>query len=756
MTPDPRSVLRKEDGPLLTGSGRFVADMRLPGMVHAAIVRSPLAHAHVLSVSAAAARHRRGVLAVLTAADLPGALRIPIRQFSVPGMDRFLQSPLATDRVRYVGDPVAVVVAEDRYRAEDAAELVEVDYDPVEVVLEPEAALEPSAPLLFPETGTNLAGALSVEKGAVDEAFLQADLVVEEVIRCQRHGAVPMETRGLVAEPRPDGGITVWGASKIPHINRRILAGLLGWPEERLRLVELHVGGGFGARGEFYPEDYLVPLLANRIGRPVAWIEDRSEHMAATNHSREQVHKIAIAVSAGGRFLALRDTIFSNCGAYVRTHGMTVPGMSAALLHGPYDWPAYRCIVNHVVCNKTPAGTYRAPGRFEANLARERIIDIAAHRLGQDPIELRRRNLIAAAAIPYETRTHTDGHPVVYESGDFPRLLEKALEHFDYDALRRWRGGPAPPGRRRGLGIAYFVEKSGIGVREYARVEIDALGHVVVYSGTASVGQGVETVLAQVCAEQLGTRFEDVTVMHGDTDLVPEGMGAFGSRATMLGGSAVLVASRALRSRLMDAAAEALEVAPEDLEIAGPLLRVKGVVASSVPIECLLGGQETLAEEGRFASDDMSFPYGVHVAAVEVDVETGGVTIEYYGVAYDVGRAVNPALIEGQIQGGVAQGIGGALLEEFAYDPGGQLLSSSFADYLLPTAQDVPNVDVLVTEDAPTPLNPLGVKGAGEAGTAAAGAVIANAVSDALGAEVTELPLSPERVRRLALVGFGS
>ena len=698
-------VARKEDLPLLTGTARFVGDVERAGMVHAVFVRSPVAHARIAALDVEPARSAPGVVGVLTAADLPETLSpIPIRMFSRPGLERFLQWPLARDTVRYSGDPVAVVVAADRYAAEDAAELVAVDYEPLEPVLRADAA-PPDAQ----------AAAFVVEHGDVDAAFAEAPVVVERRLHVHRHAAVPLEARGLVAELDAETGVlTVLGAAKIPHVNRRILAALLGWPEDRVRLVELHVGGGFGARGEFYPEDFVVPFCAIRLGRPVSWIEDREENLRACNHSREQVHEIALALDADGRFLALRDRFFNDAGGYVRTHGLVVPGMTAALLPGPYRWPAYRCEAHHVLTNKTPAGTYRAPGRYEANFARERLIDVAAAELALDPVELRRRNLLRPRDFPYPTGTNTDGHPVVYDTGDYPLLLDKALERFAWDDLRRWRAAPAAAGLRRGIGLALFVEKSGIAKWEYARVEVDSRGEVDVFTGGASVGQGLETALAQICAETLDVAFERVTVRHGDTDTVPDGMGAFGSRAATLGGSAVLLAADALRKRL-----DAGEEAP-------------------------------LAEEARFESEDMTFPYGVHVVAVEVEEETGQVAIHRYGVAYDIGRAINPLLVEGQIVGGVAQGVGGALLEELVYDDAGQLVSASFMDYLLPTAAEAPPVEVLITEDAPTPRNPLGAKGAGEGGAAAAGAALANAVADALGVDVDRLPLSPARVAALA------
>jgi carbon-monoxide dehydrogenase large subunit len=748
-----RSLLRKEDRRLLTGASQFVDDLNLPGALRARVLRSPHAHARISSIDTGRARSLPGVVDVLTAAELPpDTAPIPMRMYPRPGMDRLLQPVLATGVVRYVGEPVAVIVTDSSYTSEDALELVDVHYEPLEPVLDPELAAQPAATLLHPEAGSNLAAEWSTESGDVDAAFASADLVVEERLCCHRHGAVPLEPRGLCADvDRESGRLTVWGAAKVVHTNRRILGRLIGWDEDRIRFVELDVGGGFGGRGEFYPEDFLIPLCAIRLGRPVAWTEDRAENLQALNHSREQVHEIAIALREDGTLLALRDTFLLNTGAYVRTHGSVVPSLTAALLPGPYRWSAYRCTARQVLTNKTPAGTYRAPGRYEANFVRERILDIAAHRLGLDPLELRRRNLIGVDAMPYPLGTEADGHPVVLDSGDYELLVGKALEHFGYEGLRRWRRGRPPRGRKRGLGAALFVEKSGIARWEYARVGLSADGQAQVQVGSASVGQGVETVLAQICADALGVPFELVQVGHGDTDLVPIGMGAFGSRATSLGGAAVMQAAEALRDRIMGLAAEQLEANTQDLAFDGDAVAVVGSPSARVPLATLLGPAVGLAEEESvFDCENMSFPYGLHLAALEVDLETGGVEIQRYAIAYDVGRGINPQLIEGQVVGGLAQGVGGALLEEFAYDENGQLLSGSFMDYLLPTASEVPHVQVLITEDAPTPLTPLGAKGAGEGGTAAAGAAIANAVSDALGVEVTALPLAPARVLELA------
>ena len=748
------SPLRKEDWPLLRGEGVFAADFRRPGMVHAHVLRSPFAHARFTKVEREAALKAPGVVDVIVAEDLPDRGRpIPTRQFHDDSAKQFLQRPLADGVVRYSGEPVALVVAATRYQAEDAAELIEVDYEPLQVVLDPDAAAAPGAPLLQPAAGTNVAGHLVVEMGDVEEAFRTADLVVTEEFRVQRHGAVPLEPRGLLAEY--DKGLetlTLWGAAKIPHVNKGILARLLGWSDpDRVRLVELHVGGGFGARGEFYPEDYLIPFAAIRLGRPVAWHEDREENLRALNHSREQVHRAEIALRRDGTFLGLRDTFVNNTGAYVRTHGMTVPALSVSMLPGPYRWPAYRGEYRSVVTNKTPGGTYRSPGRFEINFVRERLVDKAARRLGLDPIAVRRKNLIGRASFPHDVGTLYDGHPVIYDSGDYELLLDRALKAFDWEAMKRWRSEPATAGLRRGLGIGYFIEKAGPAEREYARVELDAEGKVMVFSGAASVGQGVETILAQVCASHLGLPFDNISVVHGDTAVVPEGMGAFGSRAAMLGGSAVMRASEEVRRRVVEAAAELLEAAPADLVVTPQGVSVAGAPSRSVPLAAIVEAQGGVIRcEDRFVCDLLGFPYGIHFVAVEVDPELGHVHLRRFAVAYDIGRCINPVIVHGQIAGGFAQGLGGALYEEFAYDAAGQPLSANFMDYLIPTSAEVPDVEVLLTEDAPSPLNPLGVKGAGEGGTAAVGAAIANAVSDALGCDVATLPLKPQAVMELA------
>jgi carbon-monoxide dehydrogenase large subunit len=755
------SVRRREDPRLLTGAGRYVADLTLPGCLHAVIVRSPYAHARLRAIDTAAARRHPGVHLVVTAAELGPVPRIPIRLGDRPELRRFLQPPLAQDRVRYVGEPVALVVADDRYAAEDAAELVAADYEPLPPVPDVEAALRPDAPLLHPEAGTNLAERLLFRRGDPEGVAATAPVRLRRRLSVQRHTGVPLETRGLLAAPDPTGRLTVWGPTKVPHFNRSVLAALLGVPESRIHFVEPDVGGGFGVRGEFYPEDLLVPWAALRLRRPVKWVEDRREHLVATNHSRQQVHEIELAADREGRILALLDRALVDMGAYLRTHGVTVPELTQALLPGPYAIPHYRSEVLCVLTTKTPTGTYRGPGRFEANVVRERLVDLLAEAVGLDPAEVRRRNFIAPTAMPYDVGTRTLGTPTVYDTGDYASALDQALEAGAYAAWRRRQAEARRAGRAVGIGLASIVEKTGLGPWEMARVEVDASGQVAVYTGITALGQGIETAYAQIAAEALGCPLEAVTVVHGDTDRVPYGRGAFASRGTAVGGVAVHLAARRVRDRLVALAADRLEAAPADLVVADGAVWVRGVPARRVTFGELVAAARPEATVPRgeapgveatafFQAPKMTYPYGTHLAVVEVDRETGVVHLLDYALTYDVGRAVNPRLVEGQLVGGLAQGIGGALLEELAYDAQAQPLAVTFMDYLLPAATEMPaRLSVRILEETPTPLNPLGVKGAGEGGTAGAGAAIANAVADALrpfGAEVCDLPLTPARI----------
>jgi CO/xanthine dehydrogenase Mo-binding subunit len=733
-------------------------------MLHAAILRSPCAHARIVRIDTEAATKAPGVFGVLTATDMPALKTIPMRTGRVPGLERSQQTPIAKEKVRYVGEPVAVVVAENRYVAEDALELIEVEYEQLGAVTDPREAMQPRAARLHEAVPDNIAANFQVNVGNVDRAMAEAEMVLEEEFSAQRHAAVPMETRGLVAEfDEARWLLTMWGPTKMTHTNWRILSELLNLPQSCIHFIEPDVGGGFGARGEFYPEDFLIPFAAMHFRRPICWIEDRSEHLKASNQSREQKHRVKIGVKKDGTIVAMDAEILFNMGGYTRTHG-AVPAIAAsAMLRGPYRIKNYRCNAFCVLTNKTPAGTYRSPGRYEANFVRERMLDLVAHRLGLDPADVRRRNFIRPEEMPYDLGPHPF-HYMVYDTGDYPAQFEHVLQRIGYESLKSTCEAARKEARAVGVGIGCFVETSGLGPWEYARVEIDNAGKVVLYSGCNSLGQGVETSLSQIVADELEVRLEDVRVVHGDTAKVPYGNGSNASRTTVMAGSAAVGASRKVKDKLFRIASAALEIDPEDLMLADGKLCVRGaperslsyaqIVHLAAPGPALKKGFDPgISEEDFFASDRRPFPYGVHIAVVEVDRETGLVKVLDYLIAEDVGRKINPMLIEGQMAGGLAQGIGGALLEEFVYDADGQPLSTSFMDYLIPTAMEVPHAQFVSTEDFPTPLNPLGVKGAGEGGIAAVGAALANAVSNALGVEVTRLPLKPEYVLNLIQQG---
>jgi carbon-monoxide dehydrogenase large subunit len=545
----------------------------------------------------------------------------------------------------------------------------------------------------------------------------------------------------------------------VVHFNHAVLAGLLDMPPSQIRMIELENGGGYGIRGEFYPEDFLIPFIARKLRRPICWIEDRNEHLKSANHSREQWHRVRVGANKDGRIVAFDDVLLNVMGGYIRTHGATVPTMTAAYLPGPYKWDNYRCDANCVLVNKTPAGTYRGPGRFGAAFVRERVMDMVAHKLGLDPAEVRLKNFIPTELMPYNTGTTAFGKPTIYDSGDFHKQFHLALEKFNYYELQKQCEAERRAGRAIGIGFGCFVEKSGLGPWEYARVEIDPSGEVVVYTGAADLGQGIETVLSQVVADALPIDIERVRVVHGDTAQIPYGGGSYASRGTVLACNSAVAAVGEVRKKLMQLAAVALQADEKDLSIEKNCVVKKGAGASvpfvdlaklAAPISALpLGIKPGISGEGFFRAEHMVYPYGVHMALVEVDQETGFLKIHKYLIAYDIGRAINPMLVEGQLVGGMAQGLGGALLEEFAYDSEGQLLAGSFMDYLLPSSMEVPPVEIVLTEDAPSPLNPLGVKGVGEGGTVGVGAALANAVCNALRGkvEIKRLPLTPECVR---------
>jgi carbon-monoxide dehydrogenase large subunit len=752
---------RKEDRRFVTGRGTFVADMKLPGMLSAAIYRSPHAHAAIRRLDLGPALAQPGVVAAWSGADLGDIGRIPMRMSPRTQVVDCLQRALAIDHARYVGEPLAVVVASDRYRAEDALEAIVADFDPLPVVTDARAALLPGAPTLHERFGSNLAERIVMGREAALRALADAPVRIAHRFDVQRHTGIPLETRGLLAAfDRGTGVLTMWGPTKVPHFNRGVLARLLGRPEHTIRFAPTDVGGGFGVRGELYPEDVLIAWVAMKLARPLQWVEDRREHFLAVNHSRQQSHEIEIGATREGAMVALVDRSFVDMGAYIRTHGFVVPDRMAAMLPGPYRIPYYYADVACVFTNKTPTGTYRGPGRYEGTVVRETAVDVLARTLGLDPAEVRRRNFVTREAMPYDVGSTADRDPVVYDSGDFAGAFETALAAADYEALRTEQAAARRTGRHIGIGIGALVEKSGTGPWEFARVELDGSGHAVVLTGLTALGQGLETTLAQLCADGLGVTPDDVTVVHGDTARVPFGHGTFGSRGAVVGGNAVFQAARWLQEKVVTFAASRLEANAADLVVENGRVFPRGVPDRAVTLRELAraaalvrpaGADEMgLAATAFFEAPMRPYPYGTHVAMVEVDPGTGRVDVLKYAIAYDIGRVINPTIVEGQLVGGLAQGLGGALLEELAYDAGGQLVTTTFMDYLLPGVHEMPaHVELRVLEDAPSPLNPLGVKGAGEGGTTGAGAALANAVADALaplGVAVTALPLSPDRV----------
>lgn len=754
MTVIGKSVPRLEDRALLTGTGRFAGDQNFEGQLYMRVVRSTVAHGRIMSIETEAAEAMPGVFAVWTGPDVADIPTINLRPGSaLQDLEKCRQPILAQGVVRYVGEPVAVVFADDPYRAEDAAELIWAEIEalpPIVGLMDTPGEFSPGVstePSVF-ETGY----------GDVDTAFASAAHVVECELMVGRHTGVPLETRGALSiwnEAR--GQLEFHAAAKVPHNNRIALATLLGLELDQLHLFEGHVGGGFGVRGELYPDEVLVNLAALRFRRPVKWIEDRMEHLIAANHSREQTHRIRAATDANGLILAIDDAFWFNQGAYARTHGATVPTVSATMLPGPYKIPAYRSTGHIRLTNVTPAGTYRGPGRYETTFVREMLVERIAAELGLDPLDVRRTNLIAADEMPYDRPFSVGGNPIQYDSGDYPGALASALDQFGYDALQKEMVSRRAAGELAGVGLICFVERGGDGPFDDVRVEMAADGTVEVVTGVASVGQGAETVVAQVCAETLGIDYSGIVVTHGQTDRIARGQGARASRVTVMTGNATHKAALGVRTILLETAAGLLQSPVEMLDIMDGVIGITGspgegpslTVAEAAAEALRTRGGTHLAVEETFEIDRATYSFGVHLAAVSVDPLTAGVTVERYAIAYDIGRAVNPMLVEGQLVGGAVQGIGGALLEEFLYDEAGQPLSVTFADYLMPTAAEVPDIECLVLEGDRSTTNPLGLKSGGDAGVTGAGAAIAAAIGAAIGRPeaVTQLPVSPRRLR---------
>ncbi len=750
-----QSVSRLEDPPLVAGRGCFAGDISFPHQLHMRLARSPNAHGRIVSIDTAAALATPGVIAVWTAADIADVPPIDFREGRIERLEPYRQPVLAKDRVRYVGEPVAAVFATDPYVAEDAADLIAMAIEDLPVLLDATAA-----PGEFSPGRTTQADIVRQGYGDLDAAMARAHKVVELDLAVGRHTGVPIETRGAIGRYDASRDIVeLHGAAKVPHRVLELLALLLRRPPSSIHVHESHVGGGFGVRGELYPEDVLVCVAAMRLGRPVKWIEDRREHFIATNHSRQQRHRVRAGIDANGVILALDDEFWHDQGAYIRTHAIRVAMMISGILPGPYRVPAYRSVGHFRLTNKTPAATYRAPGRFETTFVRERLIEAIAHAIGIDSIEVRRRNTIAASEMPFWRPLEVLGEELEHDTGDYIGLLDKVLGHVSWDALQAGLRQRRQNGELVGAGVGMFVEKSGLGPSDGVRIAVDTSGAVEVVTGGASIGQGFETVVAQVAAEMIGVDYRRVRVIHGQTDRIEFGLGAHASRATVMTASATRVAALKLRDKALDMAAQLMQSTPGELDIVdgvvvrragGPSMPLGAVASALLPASPARNGRSPgLSAHGWFDVAHQVYPYGSHLAVVKVDPGTGAVTVERYVIGYDIGRAINPMLVRGQIAGGFAQGLGGALLEEFLYSERGDPLAVTFADYLVPTAREVPALEIILTEEFPADLNPLGIKGAGESGINAVGAAIANAVEDAIGrpGAITELPITPQRLK---------
>src|SRR2546422_3237283 len=698
---------------LLRGKGQYVDDLHREGMLHAAILRSTVAHGRIRSIAIAGARALPGVRGIFTAEDIAQSSNgsvptVPLRLAPLPELVPFEQPVIAHEKVRYVGEPVAVVVADSLALAEDALDAIELDIEPLPAVADRRAAAK-NETLLFEEHGSNLVVTYTATKG--DARSVKAPYSRRERFAVQRHTAVCMEPRGLLAVW--DGAktkLTVSGAAKIPFSTRRMLARQMDLPEECVDMIEPDVGGGFGVRGEFYPEDYLIPFAARKLGRPVKWTEDRRENLLASNHSREMDCEIEILCERDGRIVALRGTAWVDMGAYMRANGSIPPRNVAQFLSGPYRVPNIHIQSHALLTNKTPVGTYRGPGHFEADFFRERLLDMAARDLGIDPVEFRRRNLPTSSEMPYALATVTPPEKKEQlDSGDYAAALDRCVLEFDFEEKKKLQG-KLIDGRYHGVAVSCFIEGGAAGPRENARIELDGRGGATVYVGSANVGQGLETVCAQIAAEALDLPMEKIRVLHGSTTHLKEGFGAFHSRSVVMGGSAILDAAR----KLKEAGAR--------------------------------------SAEGSFAGHLHTYSYGAAAAHVAVDPRTGHVQLVDYLMVEGVGRVINPLTANGQAVGAVVQGLGGTLLEHLQYDAEGQFLTASLADYLLPGADDFPSIRAIITGNSPSPNNPLGAKGAGEGGIVPVGGVVANAVAAALaplGVEPRALPLSPPRVWEL-------
>lgn len=760
-------IKRREDPRLIMGRGTYVDDIQLPRMTYAAILRSPYAHARIRSINVDKAKALPGVVAVMTGADLQGK-NVPCG-WTLPDIKVAPHPALAVGKVRYTGDAVAVVVADERYVARDALDLIEVDFEPLPVVVDAEQAIQPGAPQLHDEVPNNTTFVWKVGGGDIDKAFREAEVVVKERIVNQRLIPNAIEPRGMVAQYTPGSGdLILWTATQIPHLVRLLLSMVIGIPEHKVRVIAPEVGGGFGSKLYLYPEEVIVATLAKMTGRPVKWIEERRENYVATTHGRDQVQYVEVAAKRDGTITGLRVKSIANMGAYLSTFAPGIPTILFGLmLAGNYRIPNIACEVTGVHTNTTLVDAYRGAGRPEATYLVERAVDLTARELGMDPAEIRRRNFVPANAFPHTTATG-----VTYDSGNYQPTLDKALEIAGYQQLRQEQERLRQEGKYLGIGVVTYVEicgmapsqvlgavGAGAGGWESATVRVHPTGKVTLYSGASSHGQGHETAFAQIVGDGLGIPLEDVEVVHGDTAQVQFGIGTFGSRSAAVGGMAAVMSVNKVEEKAKKIAAFLLEAAEADLVFESGQFFVKGTpgrgitiqqvaFAAYVPHKYPTGLEPGLEATSFYDPSNFTWPFGSHVAVVEVDPETGVIKLRRYIAVDDCGRVINPLLVDGQIQGGLAQGIAQALFEEAVYDENGQLISGSLMDYAVPKADDLVNFELDRTE-TPSPVNALGVKGIGEAGTIASSAAIVNAVVDALaplGVKHLDMPLKPERV----------
>jgi aerobic carbon-monoxide dehydrogenase large subunit len=763
-------IKRREDPRLITGQATYVDDIKLHGMLHMSVLRSPYGHARINSINTEAAKSQPGVRAVYTAEDLKGAVgnvavAVPLGKIA-EGMGN--HGALAEGKVRFYGDPVAVVIAEDRYAARDARDLIEVDYEPLPAAIDVEKAMQPDAPLLYEEFGTNVAFGMHPPADEIDKVFAETlangGVVVKQRMVNQRVAPVPMETRGVVAEYRKsDKTLTVWSSSQIPHLLRNILAALVGLPQHQVRVIVPEVGGGFGCKLNIYPEEMLAAFATMQLGHPVKWIEDRSENLAVTIHGRDQVDYVEVAATREGKATGLKIHGISDLGAYCQLFtDVIMIAFGFPVSCGSYDIPAIHLSADIVFTNKAPTDAYRGAGRPEATYIAERAIDLVAHELGKDPAEVRRLNFIQPDQFPYKSAAGA-----VYDTGNYEGALDKALEISDYHNLRAEQAQKRAEGKLMGIGLSSYIEICGfgpkgsapVGLYESARVRVEQSGTVMVYTGASPHGQGEETTFAQIVAEEFTIPIESVLILHGDTDSTPEGRGTYGSRTTAVGGSAVYNATQRLKEKMKQIASHMLEASASDVTLEDGKFSVAGSPQKGVTfteVATAANFSNTLApgiEPGLettvfFEPDSCVFPFGTHVCVVEIDKDTGAAEIKRFVAVDDCGRQLNPMIVEGQVHGGIAQGVGQALIEGVIYGEDGQLLTATLTDYAMPIAPELPDFETDSTVTLTT-VNPLGVKGVGEAGTIGSTPAVANAIADALGLAHVDMPYTPEKLWKI-------